>query len=463
MVAQAVTSVDRRSHLRVLAGGHDDRRRYSPRGGPLELFFALDPEVLIEGPAGTGKSLACLKRLDRNAVKYPGSRQLVARKTRASLTQTTLVTFERKVIVPGGRVRFHTTLQAYLYPNGSQIVVGGLDKSSKVMSSDYDTIYVSEAIELLESDAEDLTTRLRHGVIPHQQLLMDCNPGPPSHWLNRRCEAKKTRRILSRHEDNPTLWDDRCGDWTAAGVSYIAKLDALSGVRYDRLRLGLWRAAEGQVYDRWDPRVHLVDDLDPKDFRRKIGSADWGYTNPAALQVWGVDGDDRMGMLHETYRTRETIDWLIGRALVLKERYGVERWFCDPSEPGFIEQFRQAGLNAEPAINDVLPGIDAVQRRLVVPGDGRPRLVIARSAMEDIDTDLLDRKQPVSTAEEIESYVWSKRADGLPTKEKPVDAYNHGCDAMRYAVMGVDGGPPGWADMPNGDDLGAFLLEAGVA
>ena len=43
--------------------------------------------------------------------------------------------------------------QAYHYPNGSEVVVGGLDKPSKVMSTEYDLVYVQEAIELFENDA----------------------------------------------------------------------------------------------------------------------------------------------------------------------------------------------------------------------------------------------------------------------------------------------------------------------
>jgi predicted O-methyltransferase YrrM len=56
------------------------------------------------------------------------------------------------------------------------IVVVGLDKAQKVMSSEYDVIFVQEAIELTVDDWEALTTRLRNGKISFQQLLADCNP-----------------------------------------------------------------------------------------------------------------------------------------------------------------------------------------------------------------------------------------------------------------------------------------------
>ena len=46
---------------------------------------------------------------------------------------------------------------------------------------------------------------------------------------------------------------------TATGAEYLSKLDALTGVRRLRLRDGLWAAAEGIIWDDWDPAIHLVD------------------------------------------------------------------------------------------------------------------------------------------------------------------------------------------------------------
>ncbi len=41
--------------------------------------------------------------------------------------------------------------------------------------------------------------------------------------------------------------------------SYLETLSRLTGVRRQRLFLGLWVAAKGQVYEGWDERVHRVD------------------------------------------------------------------------------------------------------------------------------------------------------------------------------------------------------------
>jgi len=161
---------------------------YRPKGAARELFTCKLPEVGLSGPAGTGKSRAVLEKLHTLADKYHGSRHLVIRKTRTSITSTTLVTFEKWVLPPGNAT---VNYQQAEYTNGSVIVFGGMDKSSKIMSSEYDTIFVPEATELQEAEWEDLTTRLRWGVVPYQQMLFDCNPGAPTHWLKRRANEGK--------------------------------------------------------------------------------------------------------------------------------------------------------------------------------------------------------------------------------------------------------------------------------
>jgi len=83
-------------------------RRYHPRGAALQLWEGRWDEVLLSGPAGTGKSRACLEKGYAIAWLYPGSRGLIVRKTRRSITQSTMVTFAEKVLPGNSQVYFHT-------------------------------------------------------------------------------------------------------------------------------------------------------------------------------------------------------------------------------------------------------------------------------------------------------------------------------------------------------------------
>ncbi len=169
--------------------------------------------MLLAGPAGTGKSRAALEKLNLLALKYPGFRGLVVRKTRESLLQSALVTFETDVLLPS-QARYFSGKGEWRYRNGSVIVTGGLDKVTKIMSSEYDVIYVQEATEISEDEWEHLTTRLRRTTTPYQQIMGCANPAGPNHWLKKRAEAGRLTLLSSAHEDNPLLYDQKNGKWT---------------------------------------------------------------------------------------------------------------------------------------------------------------------------------------------------------------------------------------------------------
>jgi phage terminase large subunit len=412
-------------------------RRYRAYGAAHALWHDRSPEIVLSGPAGTGKSRANLEKLHACALRWPGCRWLIVRKTRESLTESGLVTYEEKVLPDGSPVRSgpqRRMRQAYHYPNGSEVVVGGLDKPSKVMSTEYDGVYVQEAIELFENDWESLTTRLRNGVMPFQQLIADTNPDGPTHWLKQRSNAGKSLMLESRHEDNPTIWDAAAGAPTGAGATYLAKLDNLTGVRYHRLRHGRWVAAEGMVYDGWDRSVHLIDRFEiPKDWPR-IRSIDFGYTNPFVCQWWAIDPDGRMFLYREIYRTRRLVSDHAKDILRLSAGEPSGQTVSD-HDAGDRATLASMGIHTSAAKKAVTPGLEAVKDRLRVLPDGKPRLYLLRDSLVERDEELADAKRPCCTEDEFDVYVYAKGKDGKAIKEEPVKLNDHGCDAMRYAVM----------------------------
>lgn len=417
------------------------RTPYHPYGAALRAWKSRRREVLLAGPAGTGKSVLCLHKLHYCAKRNPGLRAIICRKTRESITQTAMVSYEKKVLQPGwlgDAVVWRTQEQEYRYTNGSIIAVGGLDKSSKIMSSEWDIIYVQEATELSEEDWGALTTRLRNGAKDYQQLIADCNPSYPTHWLKQRADRGETLMLESRHEDNPTVTPE-----------YLAALDALPGVLRDRLRYGRWAAAEGMVYEEWDAALHVLshkqmiemgifkDDgaLNRQAVKRVLASVDWGWTNPGAIQVYALDSDSRAYMVRELYRTNRDIDWWIGQAKALKQEFGIEQFVCDPAEPAFIEQFNKHQLNAIGAINSIPLGISAAHARLKIAGDGRPRFYVYEYALKERDESRVAAHRPFCFSMEIDAYAYPKSKDGAPVKEVPVKVDDHAMDAFRYLCL----------------------------
>lgn len=402
-------------------------KHYRPYGVAEALLYCRDGEVLMEGPAGTGKTRALLEKANLCALKYPGMRALLVRKTRESMIESVLVTFEEKVIPTGwpmlsGPARRQR--QSYHYPNGSKLVIAGMDRSSRIMSTEYDMIFGFEARELSEDDWESLLTRLRNGIMPYQQAIADTNPDAPTHWLNQRALRGQMTRLLSRHTDNPNVTEE-----------YRQRLDQLTGVRRDRLYKGIWSGQEGAVYDLWDPAFHLVDNTPIPNECRRIRSIDFGYTNPFVCQWWAIDSDDRMILYRELYMSHGLVE---DHAQTIAEHSDGEQYEAtvtdhDAEGRATLERY---GIQTTLAQKSLRSGIQSVTKRLKKASDNKPRLLLMRDCLIETDTRLLDMQKPTCTSQEFPGYVWHKDTD---VSETPVMVNDHGMDAMRYAVVYLDG------------------------
>lgn len=431
---------------------------YTPRGAARELFARRDSEVLVGGPAGTGKSRACLEKIHLMALLNPELRCLIIRKTRESLSTSGLVTWRTYVAreaIDAGIVDFYggsaeEPAQYRYRGNGSTVIIGGLDKPSKVMSTDYDMIFVQEATELTQDGWESLTTRLRNGRASFQQIVADCNPDAPTHWLKKRCDDGTTVLLESRHEDNPLYFTDD-GRMTPKGVDYIrGKLDKLTGVRYLRLRKGTWAAAEGMIFEDWDPAIHLIDRFEIPDSWVRYWVVDFGFTHSFVLQRWAVDGDGRVYLYAEQHMTRMLVEDHAKETLSLvTDESG--RWvephpravICDHDAEDRATLERYLGLSTTPAVKGVADGIQAVAARLKRAGDGRPRLFVLRDSLVRRDPELVAAGKPTCLAEEIPGYVWAEpKTTGtvVSVKERPHKVDDDSVDCCRYICAELDGG-----------------------
>ena len=242
----------------VIAETVDASRLY---GASMDFWRYQGPEVILSGPYETGKTYAALSKLHTLLCAVSGCQALMVRKTQKSAVGSCVQTYRNKILpIPPDNPRSQVVEfggqkpEHFDYPNKSRLTVGGMDNADKFLSAEYDYIYVNQAEELTLDDWEKLTGRAtgRAGNAPWTQVMADCNPGPPTHWILKRDRLK---RFESRHEDNPILHDHKVGAWTAQGKRTLQALDSLTGVRYKRGRLGLWVAAEGQVYE-FDSAIH---------------------------------------------------------------------------------------------------------------------------------------------------------------------------------------------------------------
>lgn len=427
--------------------------RFQPFGVFRDVFTMRDPEIVLGGAAGTGKSRAALELLHLRLAKYPGSRAIMIRKTRKSMSETCMITYERKVLHDADQVRWSSQDQKYYYPNGSELVVCGMDKSSKVLSSEYDFAYANECTELALADWETVLSRLRNGVTPYQQIMGDCNPDAPTHWIVARARESKLRLVETRHEDNPVFYNHRKREWTEAGKSYVyGTLESLTGVRYKRLRLGQWAGAEGAVYEEFDREKHLVKWFKPPEHWETIWTIDFGYVDPFVWQEWAFDPNRKnMFLCREIYQTQRTVADHMQRILSVTKAdlYPRNRPLAiicdhDAEDRATVEQFlRDRGVNmlTLPAYKKISPGINRVKERLrnaKNDGDSKSNAIFfMEDSLIDKDPALDQLKLPICTVQEFDAYTWNTSATGKKAS-LPIDKYNHGMDDMRYAVGFVD-------------------------
>lgn len=437
------------------------------RGAARQLMACRDLEVTLDGPAGTGKTYAALFKIHLLLTLHPEAKALVARKNNTALAGSALATY-RDMLDPREGVRYFggnkVKPAAFEYPNGSLLIVNGLDKPDKVKSWEFDIALINEATECEQEDAEFVRSRLRHGKTPYHQLMMDVNPGPPTHWLNQRMITGLTTRLESRHEDNPRYFDMKTNDWTPAGREYIfGTLAGLTGVRLARLRYGIWAAAEGTVYeDVWDRARNVVAPFEiPRSWPRYL-SIDFGYTNPFVCLWAAQDPDGRLYIYRQIYRTKKIVEdhckdiaMASGWFHLLPRDHGQYRakpadW-ADPLPREIIADHdaedratfeRHLQMMVTPAKKTVSDGIQAVAGRFRPAGDGKPRLMIVRDSLVERDEERARNKLPVCLEDEPEMYVWKRGADGT-SKEEPVKEHDHALDACRYLVARFDLMPGG--------------------
>lgn len=377
----------------------------------------------------------------------------MVRHTRKDLTQTGIKTLENFVLPAGFPTFLHTGNQSYQYPNKSELVVGGLDDPGNIMSAEYDFIHIMEATQIPQATWEDLLTRKRNGVVPYQQIIADCNPSHPEHWLLKWCESGKARMYNFQISDNPVFWDHANNCLTPRGVEYMATLSTLTGAKRKRNVLGLWASEEGAVYeDVWEPRKHMIKRRKYSDEYPRIWSVDFGFKAPMCVQQWVYDEDaevvgrEEPGLLlleKQVYHSHMKVKDVCKKFLK-KHFHDDPMMIIVDHQAQEIEIFEEEmDMNCTLASKHVEDGIQRMTERLywseepgaeVEPG----MLFMEDSLVHDVDPYLKKRNKPTSTEAEFNSYVWDKpdRHDMVP--EKPKKANDHGMDPARYLCVQVD-------------------------
>lgn len=299
-------------------------------------------------------------------------------------------------------------------------VVGANDERSvtKIQGLGLVYAYGDEVPTWPESFFEMLKSRLDK---PGAKFDGTCNPESPHHWLKKFIDSTNEKWMKHFHfklDDNPFL----------DPVFVEALKTEYTGVWYQRYVLGQWVAAEGVIYDMFDPSLHVIDNI-PSISRYWVG-VDYGTSNATAFVLLGLGTDKRLYVVRE-YRheggsgmTRSKTDAQYAQDFVDWLGDIKPEWiFIDPSAKSFRLALWQM-KKTHPALTKVAPANNAVLDGIRKTGSllSAGRLFIHRSCR--------------SIQEEFTSYSWDPNAQDKG-EDVPIKVFDHSLDALRYVVNGL--------------------------
>ena len=293
------------------------------------------------------------------------------------------------------------------------LLFGGKDASSAalIQGSTLAGLLLDETALMPRAFVEQAVARCS---VRGSRLWFNCNPEGPEHWFYKewieKAESRGALRLHFTMEDNPGLPPE-----------IRQRYERLyTGVFYRRFVLGEWAAAQGLVYDFFDPDKDAAEVPDGPFSAWRV-SVDYGTVNPLSMGLWG----EKNGVwyrVEEVYydsrrEGRQKTDAEYAEMLEqLVAGRDIQRVIVDPSAASFIETLRRKGWQVMKADNDVADGIrvtaDLLRQR---------RIVLCRPCRDCL--------------REMALYCWDERSG----RDAPRKEHDHAMDEMRYFAMDLSG------------------------
>lgn len=141
-------------------------------------------------------------------------------------------------------------------------------------------------------------------------------------------------------------------------AEYERRKKTMDPRRFNAMYNGEFEKMHGLVYDCFDEDLHIVEPHQLPLGTRFYAGVDWGTTHPFVIHVRAVTPEGLHYQVGEVFRTGYTLMDMIHQAKMMKQVWDVQAFYCDPSQPGYIEEFNRHGLTAVKADNDIRTGID---------------------------------------------------------------------------------------------------------
>lgn len=384
---------------------------FIPKFYPLLLDYSRRWEFWC-GSAGSGKSYTIAQKLIIRCCNEP-IRILVCRRYATTLRNSCFSLF-KEILSKWSLTRYvniRETDMSIIFPNGSSIILIGLDDEHKLLSlNDISTIWIEEAYEVEENKISQLNLRMR-GAAQNQQLILSWNPISKNSWLFKFTVEEPPENsifIHSTYKDNPFL-----------NAEYVAALDEMAirnPARYRVYGLGEWGIdTEGLVITNWRMEEFDAMELAASGLEHRAG-CDLGYIDKTAIIDSLYDRDNKtIYVFNEFYKSGCQLEQIVNA--IGDMNLNKTKLYVDASEPRTIQHFRNNGINATPCAK----GKDSVKAGLMFLQDN---LIVVHPSCQNFITEL-----------ENFSYIKSKLTGEYT--EETTHEYSHAIDACRYAYSDI--------------------------
>lgn len=362
------------------------------------------------GSAGSGKSYTIAQKLIirccREKIKI-----LVCRRYATTLRNSCFALFKdiltKWKITP--YVKIKETDMSIEFPNGSKIIMVGLDTEEKLLSlTNISTVWVEEAFEVEMPKIEQLNLRMR-GTARNQQIILSFNPISKNHWLHSFIEKPPESFIFhhSTYKDNPFLSEE-----------YVSALDEMAVRNPQKYRiygLGEWGVdAEGLVFQNWRTEYFNHEEIKGQ----LMVGLDFGFIHDISAIVGAllVENEGRIYVFSEYGATGRTNKDLA--QIITDMGFSKSVIIADCAEPKSIAEIKAAGiLKIKPCSkgkDSIIHGIQKLQ-----------------------NYEIIIHPSCTGIIEEFENYTYEKDKYSGAYINKPIDDYNHYIDALRYSLQCV--------------------------
>lgn len=308
-------------------------------------------------------------------------------------------------------VKIKETDMSITFPNGSQIIMSGLDEETKLLSlTNISTIWVEEAYEVEQTKIDQLNLRMRGQAI-NQQIFLSWNPISKNSYLYNFTVVNPPNNsvfIHSTYKDNPFLNKEY--------VQALEEMAVRNPAKYRVYGLGEWGVdSEGLVIKNWRQEEFDPMELAAQGLDHRVGM-DVGWIDKSAIIETLYDKDNRIiYVFNEFYKSGCQLSELA--AAIKNMNLKKTKIYVDSAEPRSIQYLKNEGINAVPCAK----GKDSVKAGLMFLQDN---LIIVHPRCQNLITEL-----------ENFSYIKSKQTGEWT--EDTTHEWSHAIDGLRYGYSDI--------------------------